>query len=291
MLGLIDRETGSPTFGCGDRYYWHYKLIDFPNVRFQEACLPLALLHENRLGDDRYYQNSNIKKWVAGLIDFWFRIQRKNGSFDEAYPHENSFCATSFSAWAVSESMLLMKDICSLKVGKAGDWLLKNQNVKVANQMAAAALALRNIYELTGDSRYAEGADEKIGLLLSSQTSDGFFPEYGGYDIGYLSVTLSLLAQYGRRSKDKRLTDSLRQAANFLESFLDGNGDFDDSRTSRRTKFIYPSGLRILGSKAVPALQTGLERNIVLNPAWMDDRYVIPFVTDYLMTHLEGQKP
>ncbi|UCD58909.1 MAG: hypothetical protein JSV16_07325 [Candidatus Hydrogenedentota bacterium] len=290
ILSLIDRDADSPTFGCGDRHYWHYKLIDFPNVRFQEACLLLSLLHENRLADGRYHHNPNVKKWVGGLIDFWFRIQRRNGSFDEVYPYENSFCATSFSTWAVSECMVMMKDVYSHRITKAGEWLMKNQNPQVANQMAAAALALRNVHQLTGQSSFLEGAQKKIDLLLAAQNDDGFFPEYGGCDIGYLSITLSLLALYWRRSEDERLEEPLRRARAFLESSLDENGDFDNSGTSRKTKFIYPLGLKLLGSTAVSALENGLKQNLILNPSWMDDRYVIPFASDYIMTCLEGER-
>lgn len=290
ILGLIDRDPLSPTVGCGDRLYWKYKLIDFPNVRFQETCLLLTLLHENKFADGRYYRNRNIKKWILNLIDFWFRIQRRNGSFDEAYPYENSFCATAFSTWAVTESMLAMNDLYSPRIAKAGDWLLKNENPRVANQMAAAALALYNIGQLTGHSRFSEGAEKKLDRLLSEQSSEGFFPEYGGYDIGYLSITLSCLATYWRRSASKRLETPLRHAVAFLESYLDENGDFDNLATSRRTKFIYPLGLILLGSRGSLAIKNGLRQNLILNPAWMDDRYVTPFASDYIMAHLEDEK-
>jgi hypothetical protein len=285
---LIDRNPKSRTFGCGDRYYWHYKMIDFPNVRFQEACLLLCLLYNNKIENNRYYQNENVKKWIGGLIDFWFRIQRRNGSFDEAYPFEHSFCGTAFSAMAVSECMLIVQDLYSSKISKAGDWLARNNNSQVANQMAAAALALHNIHRLTGDSLYLKAAEKKMDLLLASQSNDGFFPEYGGYDIGYLSITLSCMALYWQRTESARLVQPLRRAQGFVESFLDENGDFDNSGTSRKTKFIYHLGLKILRSQAVSALENGLKHKLILNPGWMDDRYVIPFASDYIMAHLEG---
>ena len=30
ILTLQDRNPHSPTYGCFDRNYWHYKIIDFP---------------------------------------------------------------------------------------------------------------------------------------------------------------------------------------------------------------------------------------------------------------------
>ena len=43
LLTLVDRNPLSPTFGCFDREYWHYRTVDFPCGMSQEMCLPLAL--------------------------------------------------------------------------------------------------------------------------------------------------------------------------------------------------------------------------------------------------------
>src|SRR4029078_21578 len=41
ILTLQDRNAHSPTYGCFDRNFWHYKIIDFPSGILQEAvCVP-----------------------------------------------------------------------------------------------------------------------------------------------------------------------------------------------------------------------------------------------------------
>jgi len=40
-------------------------------------------------------------------------------------------------------------------------------------------------------------------------------------------------------------------------------------------------------SKIIKEHINGLKNNKILNPSWMDDRYVIPITTDYLQTYLE----
>jgi hypothetical protein len=45
VLTLLDRKEGSKTYGCFDRYYWRYKMIDFPGSTFQNAVLALALVY------------------------------------------------------------------------------------------------------------------------------------------------------------------------------------------------------------------------------------------------------
>ena len=43
ILTLQDRTPVSPTYGCFDRAYWHYRMMDFPCGMSQEFVLPLAL--------------------------------------------------------------------------------------------------------------------------------------------------------------------------------------------------------------------------------------------------------
>ena len=41
---LAGSHPVSPTYGCFDRAYWHYRMIDFPCGMSQEFVLPLALV-------------------------------------------------------------------------------------------------------------------------------------------------------------------------------------------------------------------------------------------------------
>ena len=43
-LALQDTGPASPTLGCCDRGYWHYKtLVDFPAATMQQLALPFAI--------------------------------------------------------------------------------------------------------------------------------------------------------------------------------------------------------------------------------------------------------
>ena len=55
LLGLLDRNPLSCTYGCFDRQYWHYRTSDFACTRSQEAVLTLALLYNNKA--TKYYQS------------------------------------------------------------------------------------------------------------------------------------------------------------------------------------------------------------------------------------------
>ncbi len=53
VLGLCDRQANSATYGCCDRHHWHYRAIDFPNARLQEAGWLFALAYAAMLGLSR----------------------------------------------------------------------------------------------------------------------------------------------------------------------------------------------------------------------------------------------
>lgn len=288
ILGFGDRNKDSSTYGCFDRYYWHYKLIDIPNARFQEAVLLLALLYKYDFPGNIYYQRANIKDWIQAGIDFWARSRNRDGSLNEIYPYERSFCATSFSTYAVTEAIIILKDNLSPpSLQKTGVWLSNNDNFEVSNQMAESALALHNIFLLTGKNEFQVAAREKVAWLVDNQDFEGFFPEYGDYDVGYLSLTLSCLARYYLKTGVENLVLPMKKAVRFLEERIRENGSFDIEGTSRRTQYIYPYGLRVLKSEAVRRHLLGLRENKIINPAWLDDRYVVPLAIDYLQTYLE----
>ncbi|PIX16583.1 MAG: hypothetical protein COZ72_00500 [Elusimicrobia bacterium CG_4_8_14_3_um_filter_50_9] len=289
ILGLGDRKKYSVTSGCFDRYYWHYKITDFPNARFQEAALLLALIYKKEFMGNIFYNKPAVLDWALQAVSFWLKIQRGNGSFDEVYPRENSFIATAFSAAAATEAVLLLdKDILpSRKLIKTGDWLAKNNNEDVGNQMAASALALYNIFLITSLEKYKIASEEKIKKILASQSGEGFFPEYGSYDVGYMSICVSYLAQYARKNQSPELDNALVRAASFIESKVRPDGSYDWAEMSRQTQYIYPFGLGLIKSGVLDSHVRGLSDGAVLNPAWMDDRFCLPLTIDYLRTAME----
>jgi hypothetical protein len=285
ILGLGDRDIESATYGCFDRTYWHYKLIDFPNSRFQEAALILALLYHSR-SLEKFAHNKKVHSLAIGAIDFVFSQQNKDGSFNEVYPFERSFCATSFVACAVAESMLLLGEKrWEAKLHKLGQWLSKHENPEVGNQMAAAATGLYLLHLLIQDKKFREASEQKIAQLRQRKGHERFFPEYGGLDVGYLSITVSLLATLWQYSRNDDIHKMAIDAAGMIEEHIDEDGRFDWSKMSRKTQFIYPYGFVVLDKiDALKKLKYGLQHDIILNPTWMDDRYCIAFTLDYLKT-------
>lgn len=291
VLGFCDRQEGSLTAGCCDRMYWHYRLTDFANARYQEAGLLFAIAYNNNLPGNIFYNKSIMKQWVREVWNFWLSDRNKDGSTHEAYPFERSFCSTAFSSAAFVETISLLRDAEEWKdelklCEPTMKWLAKNSNKELANQMAASLLALTGYSILTGDSGFAKLAKKRRDDVLSLE-DNGVFQEYGGLDIGYQSITMSALARTMVLSGDVSLEPILRRSEKLLSSMVRPDGRVDSSKNSRNTQFLYPYSFAVLRSGLLNCLEKGLEEGVTLNPTWMDDRYCIALAIDYFMAALE----
>lgn len=301
LLGLLDRSIGSPSYGSFDRQYWHYRTVDFSCARSQEAVLTLAILYNLKSENNLYYKNKNILTWINAALEFWCKIQQTNGSFNEWYPKEGSFVATAFSAYAISETMIELKDepidgyngiLSSLK--KAADWLILRIEDRAVNQTAGATIALYNVYVLTQEQKYLTASRDKIAFLSKLQNEEGWFIEYGGADIGYLSLAIDYLAKYYQKTRDEKVFRILEKAISFIYNFIHPNGTFGGSYTSRNTEYIIPSGFEVMAryldkSKTLAqAIRISMARNQTIIPVSLDDRYLSYLGYNYLQAFRES---
>ena len=301
LLGLLNRNISSSSYGSFDREYWHYNTVDFSCARKQEAVLTLTLLYLIRHEKNRYYRNKELLCYIRAALMFWTKIQNKNGSFNEWYPNENSFVVTSFSAYAVSESLLLIKDdlpedeyrkaIDALV--KAGDWLLSRHEKRVMNQQTGAAIALLNLYLLTDEARYLDSSKDKISLLNQRQSDEGWFLEYGGPDIGYLSLAIDYLCKYYSKTKDDSVKEIIDRALSFIKYFIQPNLIAGGEYTSRNTEYLIPHGFEVFSKFNEDALfVASVVRKSLLKsnsfPNLFDDRYLTYVGYTWLQAYMDA---
>ena len=293
VLGLCDRESGSDTFGCCDRNHWHYRTTDFANARMQEAGLLLALAYAAPLPGNRFHGQPALQDWARAIWRFWLRRRNSDGSVVEVYPYERSNCATSFTAAAFVESVALLGGVDQWRhelgdAEKTFRWLSANSSLDVANQTAASLLALTGYTRLNGNSGFKAAAERRRDEFVATVAGDGTYPEYGGFDAGYQSITLSTLIRAQRLANgDPALGAAIKRGEAKLRGAIDRLGRTDPSVNSRRTQFIYPYGLAALKSPALKNIDAGLHQNAILLPTWLDDRYCIVMAIDYLLTAWE----
>lgn len=300
LLSLLDRNPLSKTYGCFDRQYWHYNTSDFACARSQEAVLTLALLYKIKHKDNIYYCNKNVLNWINAGLNFWTEIQENNGSFNEWYPKENSFVATAFSLYTISEILLQLKDEIwkkeeiILSVKKAGDWILNKNEKRVQNQEAGAAIALYNIYLLTGEIKYREASEDKISFIINNQTEEGWFYEYGSADIGYLSLCIDYLAKYYQKTGNEELLTVLKKAIEFISYFIHPNYTSGGEYGSRNTEYLIPDGFEIFAKEIHEAnvisnhIKESLKNKSAVFPFSIDDRYLSYILYTYLQAYLDS---
>jgi len=288
ILSSIDDNLLSDTYGCVDKAYWFYKTKDFPCSRLQEAGLTLALLYFNKFKGNIYYNQPRIKELAIAALDYTIKIQHKDGSFDEWYPNEHSFCATAFVTYSMSEVCLQLgiKEAKYLHHFEKGVSFLMKTKEDVANQQAGSLIAIYNLYLLTNNKKFINYSKRKLAILSKLQSEEGWFAEYGSADIGYLTVTLDCLGKYYSRSKDLQAFDMAKKALDFLKYFIHPDGSLGGVYGSRGAEFKFPHGLEIFSryNEDAAYLAKRIYDSIddTLNPAMMDDRYALVYNVSYL---------
>src|SRR5882757_8450157 len=90
ILTLQDRNRHSPTYGCFDRNYWQYKIIDFPSGMSQEFVWPLALAWATELEGNAFYRQDALREWVEAGMVFAARSAHADASCDDYFPFEKA---------------------------------------------------------------------------------------------------------------------------------------------------------------------------------------------------------
>jgi len=302
LLSLLDTNPSTNTYGCFDREYWHYNTTDIACARKQEAVLSLALLYQTKNKENIYYNNKKILEWLNAALEFWTRIQDRNGSFNEWYPNEHSFVATAFSCYAVSETLLLLKEKIINRnsiikcLEKSADWLSGKYEHRVQNQQSGAAIALLNIYFLTKKKKYLKDSERKINELIKNQTKEDWWMEYNGPDIGYLSLTIDYLTKYYNKHPNENLKNTIKKAIDFISYFIHPDYTSGGCYGSRNTEYLIPSGFEAmtgLSKKAASIsyfIRKGIEERKTISPSSLDDRYLSYIGYNWLQAFMNAKE-
>ena len=276
VLGMLDRESFSRTFGCIDRTYWAWKFTDFPGSRFQEGLCFLSFLYSTPFEGNLLYRNESLIGWLQGGLQNWTGQQHKAGDFDEAYPGERSLAATAFTSFYLSEAFLLIEEQLDADVSmqfkrslaKAADWLCRNDETHgfLSNHLAAAAAALLHAHRLLGSDEYYQRYRYFIRRILDRQSDEGWYEEYGGADPGYQTHGTFYLARCFQLTEDSELLESLERSCEFLQHFIHPDRSLGGEYASRNTQTYYPAGYEMLSDKLAAARWIASE----MRPAILD---------------------
>lgn len=296
LLSLFDGDRSSRSYGMGDRYFWAWGLIDFGNGTFQGAAHGLARLWHSGLWPYNTPKHQFISR-INSLFVGASKLTRKDGSLEEAFPNEGSFCVTALVAFDLICALELLKTEIDTKTRT--DWLAIIQpmiayinkrdetHAIISNHLATAVAALVRWHNLTDDTCSELRAKELLDRILTYQSSEGWFNEYEGADPGYQSLCTYYLADIHLIRPDWKLIAPLRKSIQFLTHFAHPDGSFGGLYGSRCTRFYYPAGILALADEIPEAallsdfMADSIQKQTVVTLRAMDEPNLVPMFNAY----------
>ena len=298
LLSSFNMDALSPLAGVGDRLYWSWKIIDFPNGTFQGAVHGLAILtYLNKLpfGITQKSMLRRIDYIVRGIEN----VISKNGSLDEALPNESSFCVSALVASDVLAAINILSKYLSKK--QKNEWLtiikplikfLMKQDEHhgiISNHLASGSLAMYRWHKITKDKKTENRGRMWLDRILQFQSSEGWFEEYGSADPGYQSWCTSQLGQLHILRPDLKLGKPLSRSLSFLTYAAHPDGSFGGSYGSRNTRFLLPGGLELMKKEDENAsalsnfARQGISRQKFVTLDSIDTGNFVPLFNDYAL--------
>ena len=235
VLSQVCRDPNSSLYGCFDRNFWHYKIRDFSSIILQQggySCYQLS-----QLDNFRDY-SKQLKEIARASALFWNLRAKRKGAFEEYYPWEKGYPPLAFSTLSIAR--LIFEGIVDkievaegLKVARKQ--LCKRFESKAANQQMAGLAALAYLNRIDPDQSTLDRYERLKERTLGLQDTEGWFYEYDGPDLGYLSVTLDCLWDLYDLTEDNDYFQSIRQAILFihpLTRFFRGNAGMHNARNT-----------------------------------------------------------
>jgi hypothetical protein len=295
LLSQLNRDPATPAYGCFDRRYWAWKLVDFPEATFQRNIHSLCWF----MDQPEAAGLNNLAEFIRAGILYAIDIQHKDGSFDQAYPNEHSYGATAFllpdlitTYQKIKEGLLPNERILiENRLMRSADFLYKASELHgfIANHLAGAALALLKSYQLFGENKYKSTSNNLVNRIIESQSDEGWFQEYSGADPGYQTLCMYYLAQIFTLEHSEKLHNALEKSLQFLQFFIHPDGTFGGEYGSRRTEIYYPGGIAILSQEFPVAaemhtiMKESIRTGTTVNLIDIDMGNLAPLLSNYTM--------
>jgi hypothetical protein len=289
-LGLFDLNPLSRTAGCGDRAYWHYQDgKGFSVGSMQAAMFPFAAAARMQA---RAFATCERAATLAS--EFWAQRISEDGSLDEYFRGQASFCATAHTTLAAQLLLATWRrearsisPTFSAAANAAVDWLVdETARPDAANQTLAARLAW--------DLAARNGANP----FVPKQSTEGWLSEYGGFDLGYSLHCLDLCALALSTLNDAERCEPYRRWASDLLNFLElalTRYTFDPMLSARGNPHRFVGGAAVFaaaGDARAARILEALAHGPRLVPAEnCDDKYFVFFHLNSLLLQRHAHAP
>lgn len=303
LLTQACRDPNAPFFGCFDRNWWHYKIRDFPSIILQQGGYAAHLA--GQLEDFSDLRNG-LDSLAAASVRFWSERALSHGAFEEYYPWEQGYPPLAFSTLSAAK-------LCLHGVGEtsaampafraAAKQLAQRFEPRAANQQVAGLAAAACLRKIDPNLISAGDFESLAQRTLSLQHSEGWFMEYDGPDLGYLTVTLDCLWDLYDQTGDFKFLDAAGRAFAFMEWFITSPPHAAGQHNARNTDYLVPYGLtRFLAEGEDWKKRAERVLRILYNNtdspehffSAVDDRYVSHYIGHSVLraiSQLQGESP
>lgn len=291
LFTLYNQDKMSSLYGVGDRQYSSWNTIDFANASFQGGAYALAVAIRLNLVENEDYAFQLFHAIIMALP----RIQRSNGSMEEAFPNENSFCVTA----AVSADCLAAIDCLSHRLSPSNiqtylDVIRPSiryiessdeHHAVISNHLAAAIAASLLWKKLTQEN--SQKYLHWLNIIFSNQSPEGWFTEYEGPDPGYQTLCNHYLSFVLNETIHEKFRQNLCASAQFLKYFIHPDATLGGLYGSRNTEVYYPSGcvcfapVSLVFQSIALKMETGITQANNILPDAIDSQNFIPLLNSY----------
>lgn len=200
-------------------------------------------------------KNNYIVQNIDLIIDNLLKFQNKDGSFDEWYRFERSFCSTSYTSFILSEFLINNQKNITHKLFeriynsllKSFEYLKKKQNKLILNQNFAKLSFLQNLNKITKfkDKKAIKKEIFHFEKYIKNKIFNSFDYEYGGIDLGYLTISISLAAKIYVQSPTKYNLNNLNYLVLVFKKITFGFNSISNFIFSRSSRVILISGFHV----------------------------------------------
>jgi hypothetical protein len=243
ILTQASRDPNSATAGSFDRDWWHYRIRDFPSAILQQAAWTVLLAAEL---PEFAAEREALTRLAADGARFWNARAIRFGAFEEYYPWERGYPVAAFSARAILklvEAGAVPAADVRAGMAVAAEQLLRRFEPEAANQQVAGLAALALIRKFFPEFVPAAELAGQAARTLALQHAEGWYMEYGGPDLAYLSVTLDALWDLADVTGESRYRESAGRALRFLQLQVAALGASAGMVNARNTDYILPYGI------------------------------------------------
>ncbi|PIQ86229.1 MAG: hypothetical protein COV73_04925 [Candidatus Omnitrophica bacterium CG11_big_fil_rev_8_21_14_0_20_43_6] len=306
IIGHMDRNVLSPTYGCFERRYWAWKTAAMPDAANQYAIYYLALIWSLKHENNPFYRNQNILELIHCGMRRLVQLQNRDGSFNQLFPNEHSVGATAYTLLAIMDTNKILGNHIKnslapeifVAIKKAGDFLLSCDETYgiISNHLALFAVTFHELWKLTGKQAYRDKCKGQISIILNNMSQEGWFKEYDGADPGYMTQCLYYLTRLLEEGYTELKEPVSLVITDYFPYFLHPDGSIGGHYGSRNTAIFYPAGFSLLFSvypearRILSAACTGIKSQASPSPDCCDFPNALRLACNYLLAWESLQK-